>query len=458
MLLPRRWTNLYLISIEGGDGSGKGEAIRLLTKIARNGGFSKVNLTHEPRRHSELGKLAVQAVQLGNRTPLEEAGLFAADRIDHSHTWILPRLRRGELVISDRNVHSSMVYQGVVGEIPIKDIARMNRGAMVPDLVIWIDCDPEKAMSRIKSGTLRMVSKGAGEYFETTEIQKRIRQGFNDLLSGEIKVPAPFDKCVIAGPVLNEGGLDELEDKLKKVLREFLNRRPEPRNVSKDEVDRSLIDSMVERLQAQTRLPGAPEERTSLVIDWLDGATPCDLLARAFASWPVDSAKESDVPSTPMAHAAWSVIGTLSLISTTDVPRLTKILGPVRSVTQRHTQRMVKWLEEEDWIHRQQNHVPFADAQLFKLKDKRTPIGRMMLALWPMRQALASWRRLKPEAEWKDALEDLISEPGNRSASEIRRSLQQVIKRLGILSSGHAGCPIPQSIEQLLIWWRTPPP
>ncbi len=458
MLLPRRWPNLYLISIEGGDGSGKGEAIRLLTKLAKNAGFTKVNVTHEPRRHSELGKLAVQAVQRGDRTPLEEAGLFAADRIDHSHTWILPRLKRGELVISDRNVHSSMVYQGVVGEIPIFDIARMNRGAMVPDLVIWIDCDPEKAMSRIKSGTLRMVSKGAGEYFETTEIQRRIRKGFSNLLSGEIKVPAPFDKCKIAGPVLNEGGLDELEKKLKIVLREFLNRRPEPRNVSKYEVDRKLIETMVEKLQAQTRLPGAPEERTSLVIDWLDGATPCDLLSEAFSSWPQESAKLSDVPSTPMAHSAWSVIGTLSLISTTDVPRLTKILGPVRSVTQRHTQRMVKWLEEEDWIHRQQSHVPFADAQLFKLKDKRIPIGRLMLAIWPMRQALASWRRSNPEKKWKEVLKELIEDPGNRSATEIRRTLEEIIQRLEILSSGHAGCPTPENIEQLLIWWVTPPP
>ena len=56
---------------------------------------------------------------------------------------------------------------------------------------------------------------------------------------------------------------------------------------------------------------------------------------------------------------------------TTDVPSLHKLLGPVRSVTKKHTQRLVKWLEQERWIHRQQNHVPFAEAQLFKLRKSR---------------------------------------------------------------------------------------
>jgi dTMP kinase len=147
---------MYLITVEGGDGSGKGEAVRLLASIAKRFAFPNVHLTHEPRRHSELGKLALRAVSVGDRTPLEEAGLFAADRIDHSHTWIKPRLAKGDLVISDRNIHSSLIYQGVVGNLGLEQVALMNGAAMIPDLVIWIDCDPAKAMKRIQSGTLRM--------------------------------------------------------------------------------------------------------------------------------------------------------------------------------------------------------------------------------------------------------------------------------------------------------------
>ena len=74
---------MYLITVEGGDGSGKGEAVRLLAAIAKRFPFPNVHLTHEPRRNSELGRLALKAVSKGDRTPLEEAGLFAADRIEY---------------------------------------------------------------------------------------------------------------------------------------------------------------------------------------------------------------------------------------------------------------------------------------------------------------------------------------------------------------------------------------
>ena len=157
----------------------------------------------------------------GDKTPLEEAGLFAADRLDHSHTFIKPLLDRGHVVISDRNIHSSLIYQGIVGDLGIDDVVKMNAAAMIPDLVIWIDCDPEKAMKRIRSGlTLRMTSNKQ-EYFETTEIQKKIRTGFSDLLSGKITVPEPFDKCMVVGPILNESGLDVLRKKLAETPRAF---------------------------------------------------------------------------------------------------------------------------------------------------------------------------------------------------------------------------------------------
>ena len=223
---------MYLISVEGGDGSGKGEAARIISELLTSFPFPKIHSTHEPRRHSELGKLALDSVMKGNKTPLEEAGLFAADRLDHSHTIIKPLLDKGHVVISDRNIHSSLIYQGIVGDLGIDDVVKMNSAAMIPDLVIWIDCDPEKAMKRIRSGTLRMTSNKQ-EYFETTEIQKKIRQGFSELLSGKITVPEPFDKCEVVGPILNESGLDELKKKLADTLRTcLLYTSPSPRDLS----------------------------------------------------------------------------------------------------------------------------------------------------------------------------------------------------------------------------------
>lgn len=449
---------MYLISVEGGDGSGKGEAVRILATLANRLAFPTVHVTHEPRRHSELGKLALKAVSKGEHTPLEEAGLFAADRVDHSHTWIRPRLLKGDLVISDRNIHSSLVYQGVVGKLGLKQVAKMNAAAMIPDLVIWIDCDPAKAMKRINSGTLRMAGE-KHEYFETTEIQTKIRAGFRGILSGEIETPAPFSRSIIIGPVLNEGGLDDLERQLSQALSTFFNRRLEPLNVNRDEVDRHLLKSLTTGVQTQQKLPGAPSQHISLLEDWLDGKSPAQWMQLAEDEWDEKRARGSDVPSRPIAHSSWAILGTLSLTDTTDVPSLHRQLGPVRSVTKRHTQRLVKWMEQERWIHRQQSHVPFAEAQMFKLRKSRLGYGRLCLAMWPLRIALASWRRSNPESDWADALSEIIQSTEDKKVPlQIRNAVKHVIERLTLISSGHAECPVPQNEEELVIWWSIEPP
>ena len=449
---------MYLITVEGGDGSGKGEAVRILATLAKRFAFPKVHVTHEPRRHSELGKLALKAVSKGGYTPLQEAGLFAADRVDHSHTWIRPRLLKGDLIISDRNIHSSLVYQGVVGELGLEQVAKMNAAAMIPDLVIWIDCDPAKAMKRINSGTLRMAGQ-KHEYFETTEIQTKIRAGFKGILSGEIETPPPFNRSIVIGPVLNEGGLDDLERQLSQTLSTFFNSRHEPLNVNRDEVDRHLLKSLTTGVQTQQRLPGAPSRHISLLEDWLDGKSPAEWMQIAEDEWDEKRARASDVPARPIAHSSWAIIGTLSLTDTTDVPSLHGQLGPVRSVTKRHTQRLVKWLEQERWIHRQQSHVPFAEAQMFKLRKSRLGYGRLCLAMWPLRAALASWRRSNPEGHWKDALNDVIqATEEKRTPLQIRNAVEFVIERLRLISSGHAKCPVPKNETELLIWWAVKPP
>ncbi|MBT60269.1 MAG: dTMP kinase [Euryarchaeota archaeon] len=450
---------MYLITVEGGDGSGKGEAARILLELAAEYPFPDVHATHEPRRHSELGKLALTSVKFGDKTPLQEAGLFAADRLDHSHTWIRPLLQQGHVVVSDRNIHSSLIYQGIVGKLGVEQVGKMNAAAMIPDLVLWIDCDPDKAMKRIQSGTLRMSSEKQ-EYFETAEIQRTIRQGFIDLLSGEIKAPSPFDKCCVVGPILNEGGLDELKNKLRKELRSFFNRKPAPLNVVADEVDRYLLRTLVSDVKKQTRLPGAPQDKTAIHIGWLSGRSPAQWMHYAEQKWDPVNAAEHDVPATPHAQSCWSVLGTLSLIvGSSEVPRLHKAFGPHRMVTQRHTQRLIKWLEKNRWIHKQQSHVPFAEAQVFKLRDERLGYGRLALAMWPLRSQLTSWRRSNPNEDWQLALRSIIEPADGRQPNPaVRKSIQFIIKRLEMLSSGHEECPIPSNIEELLAWWETPPP
>ena len=450
---------MYLICVEGGDGSGKGEAARILGELLNEFPFPEVVMTHEPRRHSELGKLALQSVKLGNKTPLEEAGLFAADRLDHSHTFIRPHLASGAVVISDRNIHSSLIYQGVVGDLGLEKVASMNAAAMIPDLVFWIDCDPKKAMKRIKSGTLRMTSQKQ-EYFETQEIQTTIRQGFHELFGDTGVVPTPFNQCCVVGPIMNEGGLDELKTKLRAELRRFFNKKPLPLNVDRDEVDRNLLNALVRDVKKQRRLPGAPQEKTAIHIGWLGGKSPAQWMEEAEENWPVASAQEHDVPASPLAHSCWSILGTLSLmVGSSEVPRLHAALGPVRMVTQRHTQRLIKWLLAENWVHKQQNHTPFSDAQLFKLREERLGFARLTLAMWPLRTQLASWRRANQDKAWTAALEEIFHvEEGRDLATPLKKAVHDINQRLAILTSWHDGCPLPSTAQELCAWWSLEPP
>lgn len=452
---------MYLITVEGGDGSGKGEAVRILRKVAAEFPFPEIHLTHEPRRHSEIGALAMDAVRKGNKTPLEEAGLFAADRVDHSHTWIKPRLERGELVISDRNVHSSLVYQGIIGGLGVDLVAEINKGALIPDLVIWVDCDPEVALKRISAGTLRAASKES-EYFETSEIQLRLRDGYYSVLSKDSTPPPPFDKCLVAGPILNEGSKVELRKSLRTALRKFLITKPPPKNVNPEIVDRHHLARMVRDMRKQQRLPGAPKESTALVDGWLSRKTPSKWMNDAEKTWVMKKAREADVTARPISHSCWSILGTLSFINSTDIPRLRRKLGPVRSVTQRHTQRMIRWYEQIGFTHRQQAHVPFSEAPLFKIRDEWVGLGRLYLALWPLMSEFAAWRRRNTKKNWDDALKEILNpiftDEKKKDAQDLQAKCEAVIDRLEMLTSGHHGCDPPKSIEELLIWWKTPLP
>ena len=445
---------MYLITVEGGDGSGKGEAVRILRRIASDEfAFSGVHLTHEPRRHSKLGVLAINAVRVGDHTPMEEAGLFAADRIDHSRSWIEPLLIEGGLVISDRNIHSSLVYQGVVGELGLETVAKMNSAALIPDLVIWIDCDPERAMRRINSGTLRSISLNKTEYFETSEIQKKIRKGFSDLLSGEIKVPPPFDSSPIVGPIKNEDSLDELEIELKKVLRTFIQSRPQPLNTDPSLVDLKSLKRLIEVVKSQRTLPGFEQPDHVTSESFLENLSPAEWFKKAEQHWNSESAKSQNVASTPVNFSIASIVGTLSLIGTTDVARMRRRMGPVRFVTARHSRRILKWLEENKWVNRQQLHVPFHEGASFRLRAEWIGFGKVMMALLPLIQSLNSWRRKNKTSDWSEAMSVLVKYA--EIDENFSNAIDSVFDRLKLLGTGVPGNKIPDDYSSLVSWWNS---
>ena len=183
------------ITFEGGEGSGKStHAVALADKLKARG--LDVVLTREPGgspgaeiiRHIILSGIAKP---LGTET---ETILFAAARDDHVKATILPALRAGQWVISDRFLDSTRVYQGVVGKVDMKLIRALERvtvGEAMPDLTILIDVPANIGLARAKTrrGT------GAADRFEaeSVEFHEELRQAFLDIAAREPKRFAVID-------------------------------------------------------------------------------------------------------------------------------------------------------------------------------------------------------------------------------------------------------------------------
>jgi len=441
---------MYLFSIEGGDGSGKGLATQIVHEVLESEYcFKSVEVTAEPRRDHALGRLAIDSVKRQSLTPEQEAGLFAADRLDHSHGWILPRLQEGRAVVCGRNIHSSLVYQGIVGGIGLERTAQMNSAALIPDLCIWVDCDPEIALERIRKGTLRGLSSKE-EYFETSELQVRIREGYRGLLSGEMEMPTPFDMGAILGPISNEGTPQQLRASLREAIRSFMNGRPNPINVETEQVDQFQIRTMVRESQNQSTLSDIGIEPAKAKLGWLEGKSPWKVIKSAQESHKSAlsslSRENPNYPKNILNHSMSSVCGTLCLINSAEISELRSSMGPVRCVSKRHTQRIIRFLKELGWVHQRKNLVG-REAPKTKMRREFFPFGRLVLAIWPLRKEIRKWQSLNPRAHIRFSMGQ-IAKSGNHE-----RALMETISRLSIVGSGIEGRQPPKDIQSLVNWW-----
>jgi dTMP kinase len=140
------------IAFEGGEGSGKSTQVKLLTKYLESIG-EVVVLTREPGETS-LGKKLREILlspETGNISPRSETLLYAADRANHVAAVVKPALVKGEVVITDRYMDSSIAYQGAGRVLQPAEIARISRWAtetLYPDLTIVLDIPAEIGLSR----------------------------------------------------------------------------------------------------------------------------------------------------------------------------------------------------------------------------------------------------------------------------------------------------------------------
>ncbi|WOC14635.1 dTMP kinase [Pseudochrobactrum sp. MP213Fo] len=141
-----------LITFEGGEGAGKSTQILALADHLRKLGYQLV-VTREPGGSS--GAEAVRHVILSGAAeaygPAMEALLFAAARSDHVDQKIRPAIQSGKIVLCDRFIDSSRVYQGISGNLDphfMQNIERIAIDGLMPDLTIILDIPADKGLAR----------------------------------------------------------------------------------------------------------------------------------------------------------------------------------------------------------------------------------------------------------------------------------------------------------------------
>ena len=192
----------FFVCIEGLDGCGKTTQTRMLVKVLKEN-YDAV-YTAEPTQGKVGRFIKENYLHCESRgSSIVEALLFAADRFEHMEYEVLPKLREGKLVISDRYVYSSLAYQGAAG-LDLEWIKGINRHAMPADLAVFIDVEPETVVQRLKPEKSVM---------ENLETQRKVREVY-------LRFAEKGELLKLDG----NGSKKEVSDRLLSTVLEFLER------------------------------------------------------------------------------------------------------------------------------------------------------------------------------------------------------------------------------------------
>lgn len=175
------------VTFEGGEGAGKSTQIRRLADQLRRRGHD-VLMTREPG--GSPGAEAVRHVLLSGAAEefgvRMEAILFAAARNDHVEEVIRPALESGAIVLCDRFIDSSRVYQGVTGNLEpdfIEALQRVAIDGVVPDCTLILDLPAEVGLKRAR----KRGAENAPDRFEREEIEthEKRREAYLEIAEAE---------------------------------------------------------------------------------------------------------------------------------------------------------------------------------------------------------------------------------------------------------------------------------
>lgn len=196
----------FFITFEGGEGAGKSTQVARLAEKLRQRDYETV-VTREPG--GSPGAEALRHVILsGAAEPFGsrmEALLFAAARSDHVEHTIRPAIDRGAIVLCDRYLDSSRVYQGTGSDADRAFVAALERIAvngMMPDMTLILDIDPEEGMRR---ATARRGRSDPDRFErEAVDIHRQRRESFLRIAEHEP------DRCIVIDASFSEEDVEEV--------------------------------------------------------------------------------------------------------------------------------------------------------------------------------------------------------------------------------------------------------
>lgn len=200
------------ITFEGGDGSGKTTQIQLLKKWLEDQAHTVV-VTREPGG-TDLGNELREIIlhRKGFIAPRAEALLYAADRAHHIHTLVKPALERGEVVVQDRYLDSSLAYQGagrVLNPDEVREVSLWATENLMPVLTVLLDVPADVAKKRQNAGERAYDRLEA----EAEDFHQRVRTSYQALADAE---PERF--LVIDGTLAIEEIHDQIIQKVSHLL------------------------------------------------------------------------------------------------------------------------------------------------------------------------------------------------------------------------------------------------
>lgn len=201
-----------LITFEGPDGSGKTTvALKIaewLQKKIDGRGPTKIFYTREPGGKNNVIAEDIRNILLNkieyNITPMVETLLFAASRAQHVHDFIEPHLFKNHIVLCDRFIHSSIVYQGIGRNIGINIVKAINQFAtngIEPDITFVLMLKPTIGLKRIMNNTSREQNRLDKEKLA---LHNLVYQGYKKLIKKYPKKMIPINANQSINDVLKD--------------------------------------------------------------------------------------------------------------------------------------------------------------------------------------------------------------------------------------------------------------